>query len=252
MTPEQAAARFVDLFHQVYLRFHDRRPARDRALSLEAMAVLEHLSRTGPLTVTETARHLGRSQAATSEILARLERRGLLATFADERDRRRHLVWLSDAGLAAWRRSQRVLSEALLAGAFIRLPERARLGAGRARAPAHRDTSAGGADAVPRANENFLHPNQPGERTMTEADSLRCSSCTMPIESGSLCRFCGDEHGELRPFDELFPRMLQWTLRHEPALPRAQAERKTLEFMATMPAWRDCAEIKTRLEGRPR
>lgn len=132
MTPEQAAARFVDLFHEVFLRFHDRRPAEEREISLESLSVLEHLSRTGPLTVTEAAEHLARSQAATSEILARLEARGLVVRYPDERDRRRHLVWLSEQGLAAWRRAHRVLSQDLLEHAFGQLTERQRQSALRA------------------------------------------------------------------------------------------------------------------------
>ncbi|MEM7201700.1 MAG: MarR family transcriptional regulator [Planctomycetota bacterium] len=126
MEPEPAAEQFVELFHDVFLRFHDRRPASDRGLSLEAVGVLEHLARTGPLTVTEAAQHFGRSQAATSEIVARLEGRGLLMRFSDERDRRRHLVWLTEAGLAAWRHAQRVLDASLLAEAFATLSDRQR------------------------------------------------------------------------------------------------------------------------------
>ena len=42
----------------------------------------------------------------------------------------------------------------------------------------------------------------------------RCSSCTMPIESGTLCEHCSDDQGDLRPFEELFERMVQWTLKN--------------------------------------
>ena len=121
MDVETAAASFVDLFHELFLRFHERQAAGERGLSLEAIAVLEHLSATGPLAVNEAARHFGRSQAATSEILARLEGRGLLVRYPDERDRRRNLVWLSEEGLAAWRRSRRMLDPSLLADAFAQL-----------------------------------------------------------------------------------------------------------------------------------
>lgn len=121
MDPEKAASSFVDLFHDVFLRFHDRQPASERGLSMEALSVIEHLGTTGPLTVMEAARHFDRSQAATSEIVARLEARGLLVRYPDERDRRRHLVWLTKEGIAAWRRAQRVLSPQLLTEAFARL-----------------------------------------------------------------------------------------------------------------------------------
>ena len=80
---------------------------------------------------------------------------------------------------------------------------------------------------------------------MTE--TLRCDSCTMPIESGALCQHCADTNGALRPFDELFPRMVQWTMRQDSGIDRATAEQKTLQFMASMPAWRNDAEVKRRL-----
>ena len=78
-------------------------------------------------------------------------------------------------------------------------------------------------------------------------DSLKCQSCTMPIESGSLCQHCGDERGELRAFDEVFPRMVQWILHNEEGIERAEAEHKTLEFMKSMPAWSEDQELRARL-----
>ena len=49
----------------------------------------------------------------------------------------------------------------------------------------------------------------------------------MPIESGTLCPHCGDAHGQLKPFAELFERMVQWTLSQKPGTPRKDAERQT-------------------------
>ena len=80
---------------------------------------------------------------------------------------------------------------------------------------------------------------------MTE--TRQCHSCTMPIETGTLCQHCGDEAGALRPFDELFPRMMQWSMRNSPDLAREEAEKQTLAFMAKMPAWRDNADLRARL-----
>ena len=73
-----------------------------------------------------------------------------------------------------------------------------------------------------------------------------CESCGMPIESGPYCAYCVDETGKLQPFDERFARMVQWAQRHEPGLDRAAAEKKTLEYMATMPAWKDHPRVKGR------
>ena len=61
----------------------------------------------------------------------------------------------------------------------------------------------------------------------------------MPIESGPYCQHCADDSGNLQAFDERFARMIQWTRRENPALDQATAEQQTLQYMATMPAWKD-------------
>jgi hypothetical protein len=61
----------------------------------------------------------------------------------------------------------------------------------------------------------------------------------MPIEAGPYCQYCVDERGNLQPFEERFERMVQWQMRKEPAAPRADAETKTLAYMAKMPAWKN-------------
>ncbi|MBL8752622.1 MAG: hypothetical protein JNK15_04920 [Planctomycetes bacterium] len=68
----------------------------------------------------------------------------------------------------------------------------------------------------------------------------------MPIETGALCPHCGDKHGKLRPFGELFERMVQWTLSQAPTTPRQEAEKQTLAFMIQQPAWREHPEVKAR------
>ena len=118
MSDTDETDRFADLYKAVYSRFHRRvRPDVYRP-SVESLAVLRHLSRSGPLTVTEAAAHFERSQSATSEILARLERRGLVERFADGRDRRRTLIWLTRDGLRTYRLAESVLSPRLLEHAF--------------------------------------------------------------------------------------------------------------------------------------
>lgn len=118
MDADRAAQQFVTLFHQLFLRFHQRGEASDYLPSPETVAILEHLARSGPLTVGEAARHLRRSQSTISEIVARLESRRLVERFPDRRDRRRGLVWLSDEGLEVLRRAQRILSPELIAEAW--------------------------------------------------------------------------------------------------------------------------------------
>jgi DNA-binding MarR family transcriptional regulator len=122
MDSRDAAQAFNERFMRIYDRYYRRvRPSAYRPAP-ETLALLQHLSRTGPLTVTEAARHFSRSQAAMSEILTRAEARGLVARATDQRDRRRTLVWLSDAGLRALEASQQVLSVARLEAAFEQLP----------------------------------------------------------------------------------------------------------------------------------
>lgn len=76
---------------------------------------------------------------------------------------------------------------------------------------------------------------------------VHCESCSMPIESGPYCQYCVDEDGKLQAFGERFERMVQWVARRDPSMSRADAERKTLEFMATMPAWKNHPELTARL-----
>ena len=108
---------FAGMFEQVYLRFH-RRDERHSGLSGTARAVLLHLGRTGPLTVTEAARHLDRAQSVVSDIVSHLEAKGLLERQADPDDRRRTLVWLTPGGFECLERDREVLASPLLARAL--------------------------------------------------------------------------------------------------------------------------------------
>jgi DNA-binding MarR family transcriptional regulator len=115
MTADAAstASEFGRLFPAVYLRFH-RRDSKRGELANASRAVLQHLSLTGPLTVGEMAKHLGRAQSVVSEIVEHLERASLLERTRDPRDRRKVLVWLSEEGLAVLERARQVLSPVLL------------------------------------------------------------------------------------------------------------------------------------------
>ena len=117
----EPAGEFEQLFRAVYLTFHRRYAPRSQ-LPNASMAVLEHLALAGPLTIGEAAAHLRRAQSVVSEIVSHLERQGLLERDSDPADRRRTLVWLTQAGQSTLRRQREVLSEELLAGALGRLP----------------------------------------------------------------------------------------------------------------------------------
>jgi hypothetical protein len=71
-----------------------------------------------------------------------------------------------------------------------------------------------------------------------------CESCGMPIEAGPYCSYCVDEKGSLQAFEERFERMVQWQARRDPGASRADLEKKTLAYMATMPAWKDHPRVK--------
>ena len=43
--------------------------------------------------------------------------------------------------------------------------------------------------------------------------------------------------------------MIQWTRRENPSLDQAAAEQQTLQYMATMPAWKDHPSLRERLGG---
>jgi len=65
---------------------------------------------------------MSRAQSVISEIVAHLERQGLLEREDDPADRRRTLVWLTAQGHEALRRDREVLSVDQLARAMARLP----------------------------------------------------------------------------------------------------------------------------------
>ena len=128
MDSPEFAKRIASAYSRLYLYFYRRRNPRGYRPRPETMAVLEHLAATGPLTVTEAAAHLDRSQSAVSELLARMVKRGLLTRISDERDRRRTLVWLSKTGLDILEEERQVLDIERLERALAQMSEQERDG----------------------------------------------------------------------------------------------------------------------------
>jgi DNA-binding MarR family transcriptional regulator len=62
------------------------------------LGLLRLLAVAGPLSVGDQARHLGLSRATATELVDRLESKGLVARIRDGHDRRRVFVSLTDAG----------------------------------------------------------------------------------------------------------------------------------------------------------
>jgi DNA-binding MarR family transcriptional regulator len=121
MDVERAVAEFLELYPAAYLRFYRRRNPRAYRPRPETLALLEHLASTGPLTVEEAARHFDRSQSSTSEIVTRLIARGFVDRIADVRNRRRHLIWLTEKGREIVALERQVLSRELVERAMSRL-----------------------------------------------------------------------------------------------------------------------------------
>jgi DNA-binding MarR family transcriptional regulator len=124
LQPQHAAAALCELFPAVYLRFCRRhaRGERSARLTPQQDAALHHLAMTGPLTVGEMSRHFARAQSVVSEIVDGLEDKGLLERMRDARDRRRVLVWLTDAGREVLARRAEVLDPSRVARAMEALP----------------------------------------------------------------------------------------------------------------------------------
>jgi hypothetical protein len=76
-----------------------------------------------------------------------------------------------------------------------------------------------------------------------------CHSCGMPVENGPYCQYCADGSGNLHPFDETVRRMAAFWQSTDSTLTAQAAERKTLEHMAQMPAWKEHPELLERLKG---
>ena len=128
-TAVEAARRVARLFPEVYRRYHwaNRVQGADLPVTRRALEVLQHLSASGPLTVGEQAVHLGLRRNSVTELLQRLESKGLVARIRDERDERRVLVWLTEAGRNVVSRIGQVAAPDLIAQTMADLSPENRL-----------------------------------------------------------------------------------------------------------------------------
>lgn len=113
---------FCEAFPATFLAFH-RRDGRRSELTNASRAVLQHLARTGPVSIGEAARHLQRAQSVVSDIVSQLEGHGLLEREPDPDNRRRTLVWLTEKGFERLRADADVLDRRLVAEAMDQLDE---------------------------------------------------------------------------------------------------------------------------------
>ena len=101
-----------------------RQPIGGSDVTPRMLGVLRHLQQSGPMTVGEQALHLRISRATASELVDRLEAKGLVERMRDERDQRRVFVWLTQVGrerVASL--SESVLDEPFLAAVRALAPE---------------------------------------------------------------------------------------------------------------------------------
>jgi DNA-binding MarR family transcriptional regulator len=116
------ATEVAGLYPAVYRQFHASRHAMPGAdVTPRMLSVLQHLAAAGPLTVGELVQHLSLSKPATTELVGRLETKGLVARMHDERDRRRVFIWLTDAGRERAMAHPRVLEDELLVQALAHM-----------------------------------------------------------------------------------------------------------------------------------
>ena len=97
-------------------RFHThKQPITGSDVTPRMLGILRHLAESGPLTVGEQALHLGMSRANATEVIDRLEAKGLVERMRDERDQRRVFVWLTSEG----RRRVKSLAGSVLEEPFV-------------------------------------------------------------------------------------------------------------------------------------
>ncbi len=117
MNSDDFTTRFEALYRETYLRMVRRIADKRARLSPETTGLLMHLTATGPVTLSELARHTDRAQSTMSEMVSSLTKKGLLEVDPDPEDRRRHLIWLSPDGQEALSEAMKVLDGDKLAQA---------------------------------------------------------------------------------------------------------------------------------------
>jgi DNA-binding MarR family transcriptional regulator len=83
----------------MWRRFQPQRQAiSGSAVTPRMLSYLRHLAAAGPLTVGEQASHLGISRATATEVVDRLEAKGLVERMKDDGDQRRVFVSVTERG----------------------------------------------------------------------------------------------------------------------------------------------------------
>ena len=155
MDLSQPASNLIELVSLVI-----RGVSENRDLSLTAVATLGSLDRRGPQRITTMAAAEGVSQPSMTQLVQRLEQRGLVTRRSDPSDGRVALVSLTDAGRAALA-DRRQRNAERVADLLADLPDDGRAGTGDALAvvlPAMRDR-VGGDARVASGTTGCSHPS---------------------------------------------------------------------------------------------
>jgi len=123
MKIQNSTKEFMALYQSIYQNLHSTWAKGERNPSSESIAIINHLILSGPLTVTEAARHFDRAQSAMSELIDRMQANGYVDRIKDSRDKRRTLVWLTKSGRDLFDRTQEVLDRKLLEESMQKLSE---------------------------------------------------------------------------------------------------------------------------------
>ena len=110
------------LYPAVYHRFQASRQAiKGTGVTPRMVGLLRHLAGSGPLTLGELVTHLGLSKSAVTELVDRVEAKGLTSRIRDDRDRRKVFLWLTDQGRQVVSETVTVLEEEKLGLALGRM-----------------------------------------------------------------------------------------------------------------------------------
>jgi DNA-binding MarR family transcriptional regulator len=112
----QDARAIAQLYSAMWHRFHThKQPILGSDVTPRMLGILRHLAQSGPLTVGEQAMHLGMSRSNATEVIDRLEAKGLVERMRDDRDQRRVFVWLTADG----RRRVATLADSVIDDPFV-------------------------------------------------------------------------------------------------------------------------------------
>jgi len=101
---------------------HSRALVRSHGLTAPQALVLKEIAAAGELAVGTVAQRVSLSHATTTDIVNRLEKRGLVARTRSSNDRRRVMLRATPAAVASLQRAPPLLQESF-SGRFAQLPE---------------------------------------------------------------------------------------------------------------------------------